>query len=95
MITALDAKLKTFRKMPYYGTVKSKINEAAGNGDMVCTISMEEMPDGTTGKLYEMSRFLNEFGYFTMIERNVLVISWIPSWTNHTSYVGESDNEED
>ena len=95
MITALEAKLKTFRKMPYYGIVKSKINDAASNGDMVCAIRMEEITDGTIGKLYEISRFLNEFGYFTMIERNVLVISWIPSWTNHTSYVGESDGEED
>ena len=95
MITALDAKLKTFRKMPYYGTVKNKINEAAGNGLMTCAISMEEIPDGTTGKLYEMSRFLNDFGYHTMIEQNTLVISWIPSWENHTSYVGESDSEED
>ena len=94
MITALEAKLKTFRKMPYYGIVKSKINDAASNGDMVCAIRMEEITDGTIGKLYEISRFLNEFGYFTMIERNVLVISWIPSWTNHTSYVSESDSEE-
>ena len=36
----------------------------------------------------------SEFGY-TMIENNTLIISWIPSWTNHTSYVGESDSEED
>lgn len=95
MITALEAKLKTFRKMPYYEIVENKINEAASNGDLVCAIRMEEIPDGTTGKLYEMSRFLNDFGYFTIIERNVLVISWIPSWTNHTSYVDEIDSEED
>ena len=80
--------------MPYYGIVKNKINEAAGNRLMTCAISVEEITDGTTGKLYEMSRFLNEFGYHTMIEKNTLIISWIPSWTNHTSYVDESDSEE-
>ena len=37
----------------------------------------------------------NEFGYHTMIEKNTLIISWIPSWTNHTSYVDEIDSEED
>ena len=95
MITALDAKKIAFCKKPYYEIVENKINEAASNGDLVCAIRMEEILDGTIGKLYEISRFLNEFGYFTMIERNVLVISWIPSWTNHTSYVGESDSEED
>jgi hypothetical protein len=95
MITALEAKHKAFCKKPYYEIVENKINEAASNGDLVCAIRMEEITDGTIGKLYEISRFLNEFGYFTMIERNVLVISWIPSWTNHTSYVGESDSEED
>ena len=95
MITALEAKHKAFCKKPYYKIVENKINEAASTGELVCAIRMEEITDGTIGKLYEMSRFLNEFGYFTMIERNVLVISWIPSWTNHTSYVGESDSEED
>lgn len=94
MITALEAQLKTFRKMPYYGIVKSKINEAASNGDMVCAISVEEITDGTTGKLYEMSRFLSEFGYHTMMEKNTLIISWIPNWTNHTSYVDDNDSEE-
>ena len=95
MITALEAKLKTFRKMPYYGTVKSKINESASNGDMVCAISMEEITDGTTGKLYEISRFLNEFGYHTMIYQNTLSISWIPSWKNQTSYVDDINSEEE
>lgn len=93
MITALEAKHKVFCKKPYYEIVENKINEAASNGDLVCAISMEEIPDGTTGKLYEMSRFLNDFGYHTMIENNTLIISWIPSWTNHISYVGESDSE--
>lgn len=96
MITALEAKLKTFRRMPYYGTVKSKINEAAANGFMTCAIGIYDIPVHTTGKLYEISRFLNDFGYHTiMTEGNTLVINWIPGWENHTSYVGESDREED
>lgn len=91
MITALDAKMIAYTSRPYSGLVLSKIINAAKSGDLTCAISMEEIPDGTTGKLYEMSRFLNDFGYHTMIEQNTLVINWIPNW----NYVDESNIEEE
>ena len=59
----------------------------------MCRISVEELPlIKTTGTLYEIASFLTEFGYHTMIDKNTLIVSWLPSWTNHTSYV--DDNEE-
>lgn len=96
MMTALEAKQKVFRKKYYYELVASRIDKAVFNGADMCKISVEELPlIKTTGTLYEIAMFLTEFGYHTMIEKNTLIISWTPRWTNHTSYVDESDSEED
>ena len=46
------------------------------------------------GKLYDMIKFLNEFGYQTVVNGDTLVISWFPSWENHMSYVDDFDEEE-
>ena len=95
MITALEAKMKVFRKMSYYETLNSKINEAADNGLMQCSIGIsDELSVKTIGKLYDITKFLDEFGYQTEVNGDILVISWFPSWGNHMSYVDDFDEEE-
>lgn len=95
MLTALEAKQKVFRKMFYYETLNSKINEAADNGLMQCTIGIsDELSVKTTSQLYDMINFLNEFGYHTVVDGDILVISWFPSWRDHISYVYNFDDEE-
>ena len=91
MISALEAKMKAFRKMSYYETLNSKINEAADNGLMQCAIGIS---DELSGKLYDMINFLNEFGYQTVVNGDTLIISWFPNWGNHMSYVDDFDEEE-
>lgn len=99
MITALEAKRISYHSKPYYDIVESKIRTAAENGEVMCVIKPEDLPIKTMGILYEISNFLDEFGYRTDVmytgkDTSVLLIGWLPSWTNHTSYVGESDSEE-
>ena len=95
MITALEAKMKVFRKMSYYETLNSKINEAADNGLMQCSIGIsDDLSVKTIGKLYDITKFLDEFGYQTEVNGDILVISWFPSWGNHMSYVDDFDEEE-
>ena len=95
MMTALEAKMKIFRKMSYYETLNNKINEAADNGLMQCAIGIsDELSIKTMGKLYDMIKFLNEFGYQTVVNGDTLVISWFPSCGNHMSYVDDFDEEE-
>lgn len=96
MITALEAKQKVFRKRSYYEIVANRINEAASNGDLMCAVRMEDLPITTMGKLYEIESFLNEFGYQTMIvDKNTLIIRWVPSWQLHANYVGDDKCEEE
>ena len=41
-----------------------------------------------------MIKFLNEFGYQTVVNGDILVVSWFASWGNHMSYVDDFDEEE-
>ena len=94
-MTALEAKMKVFSKMSYYETLNSKINEAADNGLMQCAIGIsDELSIKTMSKLYDMIKFLNEFGYQTVVNGDTLVISWFPSCGNHMSYVDDFDEED-
>ena len=98
MITALDAKLIAYRKRDYYNIVENKISEAANNGDLMCSIQLNEIPNGTMGIFYEISNLLFELGYLTAIDQNKLYIYWHlkhaidnPVYIN---YFDESDGEE-
>lgn len=63
MITALEAKLTAYRKRSWFEIVERKISEAANNGDVMCTICVNEIPKGTDGVLYEIECLLKELGY--------------------------------
>ena len=78
MISALEAKLTAFRKR-YGNIVENKIIEAASKGDMMCTLSVDEIPNGAKHTLYEIASILSELGYQFSIDENenVLNIYWI------------------
>lgn len=77
MITAIEAKLAVARTKPYYNIVNQKIKVAANNGNSMCAIQLDEIPNATTGTLYEISNLLYEFGYRTLIAHpNTLTIYW-------------------
>jgi hypothetical protein len=77
MITAIEAKIAAARTKPYYNIVNQKIKVAANNGNSMCAIQLDEIPNATTGTLYEISNLLYELGYRTLITHpNTLTIYW-------------------
>lgn len=72
MITALEAKIKAFRKK-YGNLVENRIIEAASNGEMFCVIYnlSDTLLNEITGILYEL-------GYSTLIDEHnqSLTIFW-------------------
>lgn len=42
----------------------------------MCDISIEEIPNGTSGTLCEISYLLNELGYQTVIDENIVNVYW-------------------
>lgn len=78
MISALEAKLTAFRKR-YGNIVENKIIEAASKGDMMCTISADEIQNCVNYTLHEIASILYELGYKFSIDENenVLNIYWI------------------
>lgn len=76
MMTATEAKLKSYRSKSYYSVVEKKIDVAANKGETSCSISMKEIPNGTTGMLYEISYLLIELGYQAVISENTLDVYW-------------------
>lgn len=67
MISALEAQL-TAHRTKYTNIVENKIIEAASKGDMMCSISIDEIPNGTLHTLHEISCLLTTLGYKTFIE---------------------------
>ena len=76
MFTATEAKLASYSKRSYFKIVENKIFEATNKGDTSCEIMMDEIPYGTTGTLCEISYLLNELGYQTLINENVISVYW-------------------
>lgn len=72
MITALEAKIKAFRKK-YGNLVENRIIEAASNGEMFCVIY--NLSDAL---LNEITGILYELGYYTSIDEHnhSLTIFW-------------------
>lgn len=72
MITALEAKIKAFRKK-YGNFVENRIIEAASNGEMFCVIY--NLSDAL---LNEITGILYELGYSTLIDEHnqSLTIFW-------------------
>lgn len=80
MMTALEAKLTAYRNKTngYFHIAESRIEEAAMFGNTECAIEMSEIPNGTTGMIYELASILNELGYQTIFfgEQKTLGIYW-------------------
>ena len=77
MITAIEAKLAAARTNPYHNIVNQKIKVAANNGNSMCAIQLDEIPNATTGTLFEISNLLYELGYQSLITHtNTLTIYW-------------------
>jgi hypothetical protein len=86
MLTAIEAKLKAYRKRDFFAIVEGKISDAADNGEMMCTIQIDDLPNGSVGMLYEITNLLYELGYRTLISHsNTLTIYWnvkLPTYYN-------------
>lgn len=67
MISALEAQL-TAHRTKYTNIVENKIIEAASQGDMMCSITIDEIPNGTLNTLYDISCLLTTLGYKTYLE---------------------------
>lgn len=76
MLTATEAKLKSYQKKNYFNIVEKKIEDAVNNGELWCTINMNEIPNGTFGMLLEISNLLNELGYQTKVNYDTVDVYW-------------------
>ena len=76
MMTATEAKLTSYRSKGYFKIVEDKIYHAANRGETSCAISIDEIPDGTPGIICEISYLLNELGYQTFIDENIVNVYW-------------------
>ena len=93
MLTAIEAKLTAYRKRDYFTIVEGKISDAADNGELMCSIHIDELPDGSAGMLYEITNLLYELGYRTAMEnQRTLHVYWHPK--SPTYYNIEDDTEE-
>lgn len=98
MITALEAKLNAYRTREWFDIVDKKIKDAAVGGDLMCIISVDEIPNGTEGTLYEIAGLLNELGYQTTIDienRNGLVLYIYWHAKREVNYAHNSNSEEE
>ena len=68
MITALEAKLNAYRTREWFDIVDKKIKDAAVNGDLMCIIGVDDIPNGTEDTLYEIAGLLKELGYQAMFD---------------------------
>ena len=96
MLTAFEAKLLAYRKRDYFITVEQKILAAAESGDLMCAISVDEIPYGTPGKIYEIARFLYELGYQTAVDMEkqlTLYIYWNINPNSIVGAIGSSEEE--
>ena len=98
MITALEAKLNAYRTREWFDIVDKKIKDAAVGGDLMCIISVDDIPNGTEGTLYEIAGLLNELGYQTMFDvfrepSRALYIYWHAK--SVVNYADNSDSEEE
>lgn len=94
MISALEAKLTSFRKR-YGNIVENKIVEASSKGDMMCKISADEIPNCVKYTLHEIASILYELGYQTSMNENenTLNIYWFI--TSRMNYNWGSEIEEE
>lgn len=76
MLNAIETKLIAYRKKSYFNIVEDKILNSAKDGELSCVITLDEIPEGTTGKLDEISYLLIELGYQSIVEENKLSICW-------------------
>lgn len=76
MLTATEAKLVSYRSRDYYNIVENKILDATNKGETSCDIKMSEIPNGTHGILCEITYLLNELGYQTLINENIISVFW-------------------
>lgn len=95
MISALEAKLTAFRKR-YGNIVENKIIEAASKGDMMCTISADEIPNSVKYTLHEIASILHELGYQTSMDENenTLNIYWIITSIMNYNWGSEIERDE-
>ena len=95
MLTAIEAKLTAYRKRDYFAIVEGKISDAADNGDLMCTIHIDELPNGSAGMLYEITNLLYELGYRTSMEnQQILYVYWHPKSPSYYN-LEDSENEEE
>lgn len=78
MMTATEAKISAFRNRTrgYFHIAESRITQAALDGELMCSINLDEIPGGNISMLYEVSYLLNELGYQTFINEYTLTIYW-------------------
>lgn len=97
MITALEAKLNAYRRRVWFDIVDKKIKDAAVNGDMMCIIGVDDIPNGTEGTLYEIAGLLKELGYQTAVDMEkqlTLYIYWNINPNSNVGAIGASEDEE-
>ena len=78
MMTATEARIAAFRNRTrgYFHIAESRITQAALDGELMCSINLDEIPGGNISMLYEVSYLLNELGYQTLINEYTLTIYW-------------------
>ena len=76
MLSAIEAKLASYRSKGYYNIVENKILDATKCGNTECAISMDEIPSRSQGVLTEISYLLEELGYRTYVEEDTVYVYW-------------------
>ncbi len=94
MLTATEAKLISYKNKHYFPIVSKKILDAANNGETSCEISINEIINGTPGMLYEISYLLNELGYRTLINENIIDVYWSVQKPLFYDILGDMEEEE-
>lgn len=94
MLTATEAKLISYKNKDYFPVVSKKILDAANNGETTCAVSVNEIIDGTPGLLYEISYLLNELGYRTTINENIINVYWSVQKPLFYDILGDMEEED-
>ena len=95
MLTATEAKLITYKNKDYFPVLSKKILDAANNGEASCVLSINEIINGTPDMLYEISYLLNELGYRTIINENIINVYWSVQKPLFYDILGDMEEEEE
>lgn len=94
MLTATEAKLISYKNKHYFPIISKKILDAANNGETTCVLSINEINNGTSGMLYEISYLLNELGYRTLINENSIDVYWSVQKPLFYDILGDMEEED-